>query len=47
MLFGVYFSPHQRSILCEYELQMKPIMKQKQTFSLASDVDVEKPSFLM
>ena len=28
LLFGVYFSPHQRNILCDYKLQMKPIMKQ-------------------
>ena len=34
--FGVYFSPHQINIVCEYKLQ------RKQTFSLVSDIDVEK-----
>ena len=27
LIFGVYFSPHQRSIVCEYKLQREPIMK--------------------
>ena len=26
-LFGVYFSPHQRNIVCEYKLRGKPIKK--------------------
>ena len=44
-MFGVYFSPHQRNIVCKYKLHGKPIMKWKQTFSLASETDVEKPAF--
>ena len=27
LAFGVYFSPHQRNIACEYKLHEKPIMK--------------------
>ena len=27
VLFGVYFSPYQRNIICEYKLHGKPIMK--------------------
>ena len=27
-MFGVYFSPQQRNIVCEYKLQRKPIPKQ-------------------
>ena len=45
-MFEVYFSPHQRNV-CEYKLHGKPIMKEKQTFSLVSDIDVEKFRFLM
>ena len=46
-MFEVYFSRHQRNIVCEYKLYRKPIMKLKQTFSLVSDTDVEKTCFLM
>ena len=45
-MFEVYFSPHQRNV-CEYKLHGKLIMKEKQTFSLVSDIDVEKFNFLM
>ena len=41
-MVGGHFSPHQRNIGCEYKLYGKPIMKQKQTFLLASDTDVEE-----
>ena len=27
LVFGVYFSPHQGNIVCEYKLCGKPIMK--------------------
>ena len=37
--------PHQRSIVSEYKLHGKPIMKNKPTFSLISDIDVEKTCF--
>ena len=30
LLFGLYFSLHQRNIVCKYKLQRKPIMKLKQ-----------------
>ena len=41
----VYFSSHKRSIVCEYKLNGKPTMKEKQTFSLVFDIDVEKARF--
>ena len=44
LLLGVYFSPHQRNIASKYKLQRKAIMKKK-TFSLVSDIDVEKSCF--
>ena len=44
-MFGVYFSPNQRIIVCGYKLHEKPIMKEKQTFSLVSDIDNEKTFF--
>ena len=40
-----YFSSHQRNIVREYKLHGKPTMKQKQIFSLVTDVDIEKPVF--
>ena len=40
-VFKVNSWPHQRNIVCKYKLHGKPIMKWKQTFSLASDLDVE------
>ena len=43
-MFEVYFSPHQRNV-CEYKLHGKPIMKEKQTFSLVSDIKSKKISF--
>ena len=43
LLFGVYFSPHQRNIVCEYKLHGKRIMKYQN--ELVSDIDVEKPVF--
>ena len=43
----VYFSSHQRNIVCEYKLNGKPTIKWKQTFSLVSDIDVEKTCSLM
>ena len=45
LVFGVYFSPHQRNIICEYELHGKPIMKWRLSFALVSDTDVEKTGF--
>ena len=47
LVFRVYSSPNQRNIVCEYKLHGKTIMTQKQTFSSASDIDVEKTCFLM
>ena len=44
LLFGVYFTLHQKSILSKYILKGKPIMKQKQRdidFHV-SDIDAEK-----
>ena len=40
-----FISHHTEEIVCEYELHGKPIMKWKQTFSLVSDIDVEKTCF--
>ena len=40
-VFKVKSWPHRRNIVCKYKLHGKPIMKWKQTFSLASDLDVE------
>ena len=40
-VFKVNSWPHQRNIVYKYKLHGKPIMKWKQTFSLASDLDVE------
>ena len=43
----VYFLSHQKNTVCEYKLNWKSTMKYKQTFSLVSDIDVEKTCFLM
>ena len=42
-----FISHHAKEILYinEYELHGKPITKEKQTFSLISDIDVEKTVF--
>ena len=46
LLFGVYFSVHKRDTVCKYKLQSKPIIDtSRYTFSLDSDIDVEKSNF--
>ena len=41
LVIGVYFSPHQRNIVCEYKIHGKPIIKY-----LVSDIlMLKKPAF--
>ena len=43
LVFGVYFSPHQRNAVCEYKLYVKPITE----YQFISDIDVVETCFLM
>ena len=43
LVFGVYFSPHQRNTVYEYKLYVKPITE----YQFISDIDVEETCFLM
>ena len=46
LVFRVYFSLHQRNIVCKYKLHRKLVVKQ-QTYLLVSDIDLEITCFLM
>ena len=47
LLFGLLFLITSKKYFMWNKLQKKPVMKSKQTFSLVSDIDVEKSNFFM
>ena len=45
LLFGVYFSLHQKNTVCKYQLQRKSILNEEQRdihFHFVSDTDFQK-----